>query len=57
MKSLILLPIVALAAACATVPAPFAAQGSTVEIPDGVQWEIDEYDGGERVAECHRTWS
>lgn len=28
-----------------------------VEIPDGVQWEIDEYDGNEHVAEVHRTWS
>ncbi len=28
-----------------------------VEIPDGVQWTIDEYDGNEHVAEVHRTWS
>lgn len=28
-----------------------------VEIPDGVDWEIDEYDGLEWVAEKHRTWS
>ena len=27
-----------------------------VEIPDDVQWEIDEYDGMERIAESHRTW-
>jgi hypothetical protein len=27
-----------------------------VEIPDDVQWEIDEYDGLEEVAEVHRTW-
>ncbi len=27
-----------------------------VEIPDGVEWEIDEYDGCEHVAEKHRTW-
>lgn len=26
------------------------------EIPDGVDWEIDEYDGRERIAEKHRTW-
>lgn len=28
-----------------------------VEIPDGVEWEIKEYDGNEHVAEVHRTWS
>jgi len=27
-----------------------------VEIPDGTNWEIDEYDGYEHVAEVHRTW-
>lgn len=27
-----------------------------VEIPDGVEWEIEEYDGLEHVAEQHRTW-
>ena len=27
-----------------------------VEIPDGVEWQIDEYDGLEWVAERHRTW-
>ena len=27
-----------------------------VEIPADVQWEIDEYDGLEWVAEKHRTW-
>lgn len=27
-----------------------------VEIPDDVEWEIDEYDGRERIAEKHRTW-
>jgi len=27
-----------------------------VEIPDGVQWEIAEYDGMEHVAEKHRRW-
>lgn len=27
-----------------------------VEIPDGVSWEIESYDGLERVAETHRTW-
>jgi hypothetical protein len=29
---------------------------TVVEIPDGVEWEIDEYDGTEHVAEKHRTW-
>ena len=28
-----------------------------VEIPDGIEWEIDEYDGNERVEEKHRSWS
>jgi len=28
-----------------------------VEIPEGVDWEIDEYDGSESVHEKHRSWS
>ena len=28
-----------------------------VEIPDDVNWEIDEYDGMEHVAEVHRVWA
>ena len=28
-----------------------------VEVPDGVDWTICEYDGLEWVAEAHRTWS
>lgn len=28
-----------------------------VSIPMDVRWEIEEYDGVERVAEKHRTWS
>ena len=28
-----------------------------VEIPDGVEFEIAEYDGVEWIAEVHRTWS
>jgi len=27
-----------------------------VEIPDGVEWQIEEYDGIEWIAEKHRTW-
>lgn len=27
-----------------------------VEIPDGVNWEISEYDGNEHIAELHQTW-
>jgi len=38
-----------------------AANGScadlnVVEIPDGISWQIEEYDGYEHVAETHRTW-
>lgn len=32
------------------------AELKVVEIPDDVEWEIDEYDGVEWVAEKHRTW-
>jgi hypothetical protein len=28
-----------------------------VNIPDDVEWQIEEYDGAEWVAEKHRTWS
>ena len=27
-----------------------------VEIPDGIEWEVDEYDGHEQVSEKHRSW-
>ena len=27
-----------------------------VEIPDGIDWHIVEYDGLEHVAEAHKTW-
>lgn len=27
-----------------------------VNVPDGVDWEIDEYDGWEQVEEKHRSW-
>ena len=29
---------------------------AVVEIPDGISWEIDEYDGYEKVVESHRSW-
>ena len=28
-----------------------------VEVPEGVEWHIHEYDGMEHVAEDHRTWN
>jgi len=28
-----------------------------VEIPNDVEWEIDDYDGNETVEEAHRSWS
>ena len=27
-----------------------------IEIPDGVDWEIEEYDGWESIVEKHRSW-
>jgi len=33
-----------------------AAQLKVIEIPDNVEWEIEEYDGIEWIAEKHRTW-
>lgn len=33
------------------------AELAIVEIPDDVEWQIEEYDGAEWVAEVHRTWS
>jgi hypothetical protein len=33
------------------------AELSIVKIPDGVEWEIDDYDGRESVHEKHRVWS
>lgn len=33
------------------------AELKVVEIPDGIQWEIDEYDGIETIHEVHRSWS
>jgi len=28
-----------------------------VEIPDGISWSIEDYDGQEWISEIHRTWS
>jgi hypothetical protein len=33
------------------------AELKVVEIPDGIQWSIHQYDGIEWIAEAHRTWS
>lgn len=35
----------------------WAADLKVVEIPDDVEWQLEEYDGAEWVAEKHRTWS
>ena len=35
----------------------FAAELKIVEVPDDIQWEIDEYDGLESISEVHRRWS
>ena len=32
------------------------AELKVIEIPDGTEWEIDEYDGTETVDEKHRPW-
>jgi hypothetical protein len=32
------------------------AELAIVEIPDDVNWGIEEYDGMEHIAEVHRTW-
>ena len=29
---------------------------SVVEVPDNIEWEIEEHDGLERVAEKHKIW-
>lgn len=34
----------------------WAASLKIVEIPDDVEWQIEEYDGNEHIAEKHRTW-
>lgn len=34
----------------------YYAELSVVDVPDGVEWQIEEYDGNEWVSEVHRTW-
>lgn len=34
----------------------FCARLGIIEIPDYVQWHIEEYDGQEHIAEDHHTW-
>lgn len=34
----------------------WSAKLEVVEIPDDVEWTIQEYDGQEWIAEKHRTW-
>ena len=29
---------------------------AVIEIPDGIEWEISDYDGIETIEELHRTW-
>lgn len=35
----------------------FCASLKIVNVPIGVEWEIDDYDGREHIAEKHRTWA
>jgi hypothetical protein len=35
----------------------FCAALKIVEIPDGIEWEVAEYDGYEHIDEVHRSWS
>lgn len=37
-------------------PGPYS-RLKVVEIPDDVKFNIESYDGAERVAELHRTWA
>lgn len=34
----------------------FCAKLSIVDIPEGISWVIDDYDGCETVEEVHRSW-
>jgi hypothetical protein len=35
----------------------YCAELKIVDIPEGTDWTIEEYDGNEWVAESHETWS
>ena len=35
----------------------FCSELSVVDVPDGINWHIAEYDGKEHVARNHETWS
>lgn len=35
----------------------WCAELKVVEIPDGVEWKIEEYDGRESIHEKHRSWA
>lgn len=32
------------------------AELTVIDIPDDVEWQVEEYDGFEHIAEKHRTW-
>jgi len=32
------------------------AELKVIEIPDGIEWTVTDYDGMEKIAENHRTW-
>jgi hypothetical protein len=49
--------LVAVVEALGTMANGRCARLNVVEIPNDVQWEIEEYDGNEHIAESHRTWS
>jgi len=34
----------------------YCAELKIVEVPDGIEWTIEEYDGTEWIAEKHETW-
>lgn len=34
----------------------FISNLKVIEVPDGIEWTVEEYDGWEWIAEKHRTW-